>query len=178
MEYIKNVFKRPLVRIIAIAVVFIIIGAAGGGIYSTQQVPDQPIDFPHSTHVGLGLQCLYCHPAATWGPTAGIPSPQKCWGCHQQIEKESTELTKLASFVNEGKSIPWVPVFIQPDFVHFDHRPHVAKGISCESCHGEISQMRTAQPRAGQNMGWCLDCHKKMMPEDFTRLSDCSTCHY
>jgi hypothetical protein len=27
-------------------------------------------------------------------------------------------------------------------------------------------------------MGWCLDCHQTMRPQDFIRLGDCATCHY
>jgi hypothetical protein len=80
-------------------------------------------------------------------------------------------------------------VFIQPDFVFFNHRPHIAAGVNCETCHGEISRMKVAQPRAGQNMGWCLDCHRSRagevslgLPlegreEKLARLTDCATCH-
>jgi hypothetical protein len=174
----KPVWKQTWARIIAgLAVVLIITGAAGG-LYWTQKTPDQPVAFPHSIHVGLGAQCIYCHPGVTWGPTAGLPSTEKCWGCHQQIKKQSPELAKLTEFANSKKSIDWVPVAIQPDFVHFNHQPHIAAKVSCETCHGDVSKMNVAQPQPGQNMGWCLDCHKTMRPEKFTRLSDCSICHY
>ena len=71
-----------------------------------------------------------------------------------------------------------MPVFIQPDFVHFNHRPHVAAGVACETCHGDMTKETVAQAIPRQNMGWCLDCHSKQAPEKWTRLSDCSTCHY
>jgi hypothetical protein len=172
------IWKRTWVRIVAGLVVILLITGAAGGIYLTQKTPAQPIDYPHSIHIGLGAQCVYCHTGVTWGPTAGLPSAAKCWGCHQQIQKQSPELAKLAEFAKNDKAIPWVPVAIQPDFVHFNHQPHIAAKVACETCHGDVSKMKTAQPQPGQNMGWCLDCHKKMRPENFTRLSDCSICHY
>lgn len=178
MKNPKALWQRPVFRI-GIAVAFLIIlGGAAGGIYFTQLPPEQPIQFPHNVHVGLGAQCLYCHPGAVSGPVAGLPSQSKCWGCHQQIKKQSPELEKLAGFVSRREPIPWVPVAIQPDFVHFNHAPHIAAGLNCESCHGNLAAMTVAEPQKGQNMGWCLSCHQKMAPEKFTRLSDCSICHY
>jgi hypothetical protein len=159
-------------------VLLLVLAGAAGGLYLTQQAPQQPIQFPHSTHIGLGAPCLYCHPGATSGPSAGLPSIGKCWGCHQQVQKQSPELDKLKQFVQDSKPVPWVPVAIQPDFVHFNHRPHLAAGVACEDCHGDVSKMTVAKPAVVQNMGWCLECHKRMRPLDFVRLGDCATCHY
>jgi hypothetical protein len=178
MEKIKHLLSRPIIRIGIAAGLLVILGGAAGGYYLTQTPPSQPINFPHFRHIGIGAPCLYCHPGAQTGPVAGLPTASKCWGCHQQVQKRSPELDKLVSFVNKDKSIPWVPVAIQPDFVHFNHRPHISAGVNCETCHGDLSKMVTAQPQRGQSMGWCLDCHKRMRPEKIARLTDCSTCHY
>jgi hypothetical protein len=159
-------------------VLLLVLGGAAGGLYLTQIPPEQPIQFPHSVHVGIGAQCQYCHPGATSGPTAGLPSINKCWGCHQQMPANTPEKLKLKAYVDENKPIAWVPVAIQPDFVHFNHRPHISAGVACESCHGDVSKMTVAKVPFVQNMGWCLDCHKKMRPLDFVRLGDCATCHY
>jgi hypothetical protein len=178
MEKVQALLKRPLVRIGLGLVLFVILAGAAGGIYLTQVPPEQPIQFPHSTHVGIGAQCLYCHPGAATGPVAGLPTTNKCWGCHQQIPVHSAELEKLKASADAQQSIAWVPVAIQPDFVHFNHRPHIAAGVACETCHGEVGKMGVAERQSGQNMGWCLDCHKRMRPNDFVRLGDCATCHY
>lgn len=178
MEKRKAWWQRPIVRIGIGVVLFLVLAGAVGGIYLTQIPPQQPIQFPHSFHVGVGAPCLYCHPGAATGPVAGLPSSGKCWGCHQQIAKKTPELVKLAGFIERNEPIPWVPVAIQPDFVHFNHSPHIAAGVDCKTCHGDVAKMTTAVPQNGQNMGWCLDCHKKMRPQDFTRLGDCATCHY
>jgi hypothetical protein len=178
----KNIpwWLLPWVRVTAGLIVLILLGGAVGGVALSQSTPEQPIQFPHSFHVGTGMDCQYCHPGVAWGPTAGLPTAQKCWGCHQQVAKTATspELQKLAAYVKNGEEIPWVPVFIQPDFVQFNHRPHVASGVECKTCHGDMVKMTVAQPIPRQNMGWCLDCHSKQAPEKWTRLSDCATCHY
>jgi hypothetical protein len=179
-EIIVGLLKQPIVRVLIIISVLTVIGGAGWGIYQTQVPPPQPIEFRHDIHVNLGVQCLYCHPGAWRGASAGLPTQSKCWGCHQQVAKESPELDKLKQYVESGESIPWVPVWIVPDYVYFSHRPHVAAGLNCENCHGELSQMTIAEQQGVLNMGWCLDCHRERFSDDHERLvmlTDCTTCH-
>jgi hypothetical protein len=179
-EKIQAIVKRPIILIAAGIFMLFVLTAAGYGIWSTRQPPAQPIQFNHKLHLGFGLQCLYCHPGAWRQASAGLPSQTKCWGCHQQIPIKTGDQQKLADFVKSGDPIPWVPVCIQPDFVYFNHRPHIAAGVNCETCHAEISYMTVAQPQKKQNMGWCLHCHRTRAADDLeklTRLTDCSTCH-
>ncbi len=178
MEKKRAWWRNPWVPVIIVVVALSLMGNAVYALVNTQKVPAQPINFPHRLHIALGANCQYCHAGVAWGPSAGLPSTNKCWGCHQQIQKQSPELDKLAAFAKAGAEIPWVPVAIQPDFVHFNHRPHIAAGVECKACHGDLSKMTVAEPQKGQNMGWCLSCHQKMRPEKFTHLSDCSLCHY
>ncbi|HHY87386.1 MAG TPA: cytochrome c3 family protein [Chloroflexi bacterium] len=161
-----------------VLLLLILIGGAAAALVFTQQSPDQPIQFPHRTHVLIGAQCQYCHPAVAFSAEAGLPSTDKCWGCHQQIERQSEQLDILASYVESGEPIPWVPVALLPDFIHFNHLTHVDSGIACETCHGDVSQMTVAEPQTRWNMGWCLECHSRTGEENFVRLSDCATCHY
>lgn len=178
MEKKKPFWRRRIFLVIAGLFLLLILGGAAGGIYLTQIPPDQPINFPHSTHIALQIPCLYCHPGVQWGPVAGLPTTSKCMGCHQNMTVQNPETDKLKQYAAKNQEIPWVPVFIQPDFVHFNHRPHVAAGIACETCHGDLSKETVAQTIPRQNMGWCLECHQRMRPENFVRLSDCATCHY
>ncbi len=175
--------KQPL-GLIAVGIVFLAaFSLVAYGISVTQQVPEQPIQFPHRTHIGFGIQCLYCHPGAAKGPSAGIPSQAKCWGCHQQIAKTDTSplLAPLKEAVESGTLIQWVPVAQVPDFVQFNHRAHIAAGQNCENCHGDMSKVTVAQNPQIFNMGFCLNCHRKIGandPEKLTKLTDCGTCHY
>lgn len=180
-------FLQPWARIVIGLILLIVLGGAASAVVLSQSKPEQPLEFPHNTHVGLGVQCKYCHPGVDWGPTAGLPTTDKCWGCHQQVnlvkaEQNGGELPErlaiLQQYAENNEQIPWVPVAIQPDFVHFTHVGHIRAGIDCATCHGDLSDMTVAEARSGQNMGWCLECHQQMRPDDWVRLSDCSLCHY
>jgi hypothetical protein len=174
------VVKKPAFLISAGIVFVLVLSATSYGIWLTQQSPAQPIQFNHSLHLGFGVQCLYCHPGAWKGHSAGLPTETKCWGCHQQIPIKNADQQKLADAVKNNEPIQWVPVFILPDFVYFNHRPHLAYGLNCETCHGELSRMTVAQPRHDLNMGWCLHCHRTKAAGNealMTILTDCATCH-
>jgi hypothetical protein len=179
-EKFRAIVKRPIFLIAAGFLMLLLLTAAGYGLWSTQQPPAQPIQFNHQLHLGFGIQCLYCHTGAWRQASAGLPTQTKCWGCHQQIPIKNADQKMLAKYVAAGEPIPWVPVFIQPDFVYFNHRPHIAAGVNCETCHGELSYMKVAQPQNVMDMGWCLNCHRTKAandPEKLTRLTDCATCH-
>ena len=186
---IRNFFEwvlSPMGRIAVLITALSVFSLAAFGLYQTQTPPEQPIHFPHNLHVRLGVQCLYCHPGALRGPSPGLPTQTKCWGCHQQIEKtfdpNFPELSeKLVGYIERNEPIPWVPVAQVPDFVHFTHRPHIAAGLNCENCHGDMTQVEIAENPQVLNMGWCLNCHKTRFandPEKLTKLTDCGTCHY
>ena len=178
-KFVIQLLRKPLVQLGLVLMGLLLIGGLIWGIHQTQLVPSQPIQFPHSMHISLNIQCLYCHPGALRGPSPGLPTESKCWACHQQITVRNSEIDKLISYVKQSKPIAWVPVAILPDFVYFSHRPHIAAGLHCEECHGEISQMTVAVPQK-MNMGWCLNCHRSRFannPVMLTKLTDCVTCH-
>src|SRR5262245_58078926 len=103
---VRNFFEwvlTPMGRLAVLIATLTIFSLAAFGIYQTQQPPEQPIQFTHKLHVGLGIQCLYCHPGALRGPSSGLPTQTKCWGCHQQIAKTFTS-EKLAVLVNYVKN--------------------------------------------------------------------------
>jgi hypothetical protein len=115
------------------------------------------------------------------GPLAGLPSVEKCMGCHRNVqvreEKDQPDVDALLRLWEEGQPLRWAKVNDQPDFVYFSHRPHVAKGVSCEACHGDVSHMDLARPVHNMNMGFCLACHRQQAPEKVEHLVDCQTCH-
>ena len=173
----------PMGRIAVLITVLALFSLAAYGIYQTQQPPEQPIQFTHRLHVSLGVQCLYCHPGALRGPSPGLPTITKCWGCHQQVAKTQTseKLKPMREAMAANKGFVWVPVAQVPDFVHYNHRPHIAAGLNCEECHGDFTQVDIYENPQVLNMGWCLDCHKEKAagdPEKLVKLTDCGTCHY
>jgi hypothetical protein len=79
--------------------------------------------------------------------------------------------------------IAWKRVHSVPDFVAFDHRPHVAAEVDCQRCHGAIEAMERVRQESTLSMGWCVDCHRTMGGRTPTGKPvepplDCATCHY
>lgn len=191
MPNLFELLKKPVVQIGILVFLLVFVSAAIFGLYLTQVPPEQPIAFPHDIHVNQQIQCLYCHPGAWKQASSGLPTTNKCWACHGQLKKYydppvevsqwPTELQKLYDYVNTGTPIQWVPVYQVPDFVHFNHRPHVASGLNCEDCHGDMSTKTVATLEQTINMGWCINCHQDSTadnPVKQAKLLDCGTCHY
>jgi hypothetical protein len=135
--------------------------------YTTQVgvVRPQPVQFSHEHHVtGLGIDCRYCHTTVETSAVASVPSTQICMQCHSQIWADSPKLAPVRASFRTGKSIVWTRVHDLPDFVYFDHSIHVAKGVSCESCHGRVDQMPLMWRVESLHMQWCVDCHRDPGP--------------
>jgi hypothetical protein len=135
---------------------------------------EQPIAFSHARHVEqAGIDCQFCHAYARRGPVAGIPSVERCAGCHRGILTERPEIVKLLEYWEEEMPIPWIRVHDLPDYVRFSHKAHVRSGIDCAACHGDVARMDIAVQVESLSMGWCVDCHTA---RDASR--DCLICHY
>ncbi len=83
----------------------------------------------------------------------------------------------------EPDPIAWVKVHNLPDFVYFDHRPHLNAGVRCQRCHGPVETMERMRQFEDLSMGWCVNCHREanqtatpLRPVDAS--IDCVTCHY
>ncbi len=81
------------------------------------------------------------------------------------------------------RPIEWVKVHSLPDFVAFDHRPHVTAGVACQRCHGPIESMDRVRQFENLTMGWCVDCHResagiRLAGRPVDPSLDCVTCHY
>jgi len=168
--------------------------------------PVQPIAYSHRLHAGeLQIQCRYCHFGADKSRHAGIPPASVCMNCHKFVtaplgairaedelaEKEkraprpvvSAELRKLYQAVDTGTPIAWNRIHSLPDFVYFDHRPHVATGIACQQCHGPVESMERVRQVSDLTMGWCVNCHRDsnragVAGHAVNASINCSTCHY
>ena len=134
----------------------------------------QPIAFSHARHVRqAGIDCQFCHAYARRGPVAGIPSVERCVGCHRSILTERPEIMKLLDYWQEETPIPWIRIHDLPDYVRFSHKAHVRSGVDCAACHGDVAHMDVAVQVESLSMGWCLDCHTARGAS-----RDCLVCHY
>jgi hypothetical protein len=166
--------------------------------------PSQPIAYSHRLHAGeLEIACQYCHYGAERSRHAGIPPTSVCMNCHRYVTATrdqvaagvtSSEIQKLYDALGldangqrdpnkPQRAIRWRQIHHLPDFVYFDHRRHVAAGVTCQSCHGEVQAMERVAQFADLSMGWCLSCHRERNAaasrDSAHRAStDCAACHY
>jgi mono/diheme cytochrome c family protein len=143
--------------------------------------PVQPIFFSHVIHAGsFQIACQYCHAGARRASAAGLPSVERCMGCHKIVGAQGNpEIDKLKGYWERKEPIPWVRVFKVPEHARFTHKPHVRAGLQCQTCHGRVEAMEQVAARTGQNlvndllnlagapaeppkltMGWCVECHR------------------
>jgi hypothetical protein len=121
----------------------------------------QPVPFSHQHHVGgLGIDCRYCHTSVEVSSFAGIPPTKTCMNCHSQIWTGAALLEPVRQSYRTGQSLVWNRVNDLPDFVYFNHSIHIAKGVGCVTCHGEIDAMPLTARVAPLTMQWCLACHR------------------
>ncbi|WP_026262299.1 c-type cytochrome [Spirosoma panaciterrae] len=165
---LSNAFNNPTLRSIVIWLFLLVVaketidGAYGVGIQQGY-APKQPIAYSHKLHAGqYKIDCNYCHTGAQKGKNATIPAANICMNCHGVIKKESPEIQKIYTAIEENRPIEWVRVHNLPDLAYFNHAQHVNVGnVACQTCHGEIEKMEVVEARSSLTMGWCIDCHRR-----------------
>ncbi len=139
--------------------------------------------------------CMKCHKFVT--SLFAVQQEELTQADEEQRQPEqivSVELRKLydsfgldeALQPQEGvspASIPWVRVHNLPDFVYFDHRAHVAAGVTCQRCHGPVESMQRMSQFESLSMGWCVNCHRDATKNGINGQSvhastDCAVCHF
>ncbi len=169
---------KPLRMVIPVVVAVVIVAALAVLVSTSRASPvPQPIAFNHQIMVVTGgIDCVFCHSDVNRSPSAGIPSVEKCYGCHKTIATSAPEIVKVVNYYSNQQPIPWQRVNYLPSFVYFSHEAHVVAGKqNCENCHGDVAHMTVDVPVERMNMGWCLRCHTKQ--PNGQQLRDCVTCH-
>ncbi|MBI1734657.1 MAG: c-type cytochrome [Candidatus Rokubacteria bacterium] len=169
-------------------------------VVSVPGAPRQPIFFSHLIHAeSFQISCQYCHADARRSEYAGLPSVDRCMGCHKIIgATDNPEIQKIHDYFRRGAPIPWVRVFKVPEFTYFPHKAHVRAAVECQTCHGPIERMRVVGAETGPSiahdlmfviglrpppraltMGWCLDCHREQnRTRNMKAPMDCVACHH
>ncbi|MCC6445730.1 MAG: cytochrome c3 family protein [Armatimonadetes bacterium] len=164
---------RKIVLMILIAAA-VIAASASGLIGSYRPGPVQPIPFSHHLHAtNKQISCLFCHATAPTSPHASIPSVDKCLLCHNVIATNFKPIRKIKDAYDTQKPIPWVRVATIPDHVHFSHQNHIARGVDCSRCHGDVKSMDRMTLVYKLDMNFCVQCHWQNKAS-----TSCFTCHY
>jgi hypothetical protein len=164
----NNVAKISILTAVVLAGVagYVYTQVARSG-YLTGQFVDrqQPVQFSHKHHVGDdGIDCRYCHTSVETAASAGMPPTQTCMNCHSQIWADSPYLEPVRASFRENKPIEWTRVHDLPEYAYFNHSIHVAKGVGCASCHGDIANSPSVYQEHTLQMEWCLACHRDPAP--------------
>ncbi len=150
----------------------------------------------HGRHAGIPSAgtCMMCHKYVT--SSFNLLQAELTQASEEEREPAivvSDELNRLYELLDledpkqevtdETAGVPWVRVHNLPDFVAFDHRAHIAVGVTCQSCHGPVESMERVRQVESLSMGWCVDCHRESTEHGINGLAvdasiDCSTCHY
>ena len=142
---------------------------------SIRSTPQQPIPFPHKTHIAKGAECTDCHETVEKGPIAGIPSVKTCMICHSQIATTKPLIKQVTAYSDKGIDIPWQRVygFAHEAHVRFNHAPHIRAKVDCATCHGQLKDQTVAERVVDHTMGFCVNCHRQN-----NASNDCLTCHF
>ena len=171
--------------------------------------PGQPVLFSHRHHAGeLRIDCRFCHATVETSAVAGLPSAQVCLNCHSQLFTDTAMLQPVVRAATGQQPLAWTRVTRLPDHVFFNHGVHVAQGVACLACHGELGRMALTAKARRLDMRWCLDCHRDPAPRlqsrdplfaavsspdaspatesavirdphaTYAHLTNCSTCHH
>ena len=169
--------------VVVLLLTFVISSWLGQPVIFAREAPDQPIAFPHETHVKeLGMDCTFCHRTVEKEAAASVPATGLCMTCHSAVGDELEGISKMRSLYEDGRSIHWVRVHRVPDHVHFVHEAHIRyfsekEGIEakevCATCDGDVASMDKVEQVRPLKMGDCVSCHKQN-----NAPTDCATCHY
>ena len=139
--------------------------------------------------------CMNCHSIVT-APYVNAKAEEDSAAKEKRSARPiiSTELEKIyTAFGVDAKlkydaskphtPIQWVRIHNLPDFVYFDHRPHVNAGVDCAICHGPVETMERVRQVSDLTMGWCVNCHRDANINGVNNKvvhapTDCSGCHY
>lgn len=140
---------------------------------------EQPVEFDHRHHVrDDGIDCVYCHSSVETAAFAGMPSTERCMGCHSQVWRDSPELAPVRDSWCTGTPLRWKRINSVPSYVYFHHGVHVQGGVACAECHGAVENMPRVRRVHNMTMDFCLDCHRRRQDSRaITRLTTCTACH-
>lgn len=155
--------------------------------YAIYRHSPQPVNFSHKVHAEkAGQKCEDCHAFRDDGSSAGIPTLDKCAGCHSApMGTTVAEKNFIDRYVTQNREPDWKDYARQPENVWFSHATHVKLGgMKCETCHGDMGAQDGLRPYQQDRIsGYSRDIFgRPARPVSFRRqggmtMDDCVNCH-
>jgi len=149
----------------------------------------QPFSFSHKVHQGekVGMKCEDCHALRADGSFGGVPTLDKCSGCHAApMTTTAAEKILVERYVTPNREVPWLVYSRQPDNVYFPHAPHLKSGkFTCEQCHRDHGKTDKLRPyEVSRINGYGKDVWGSSISRisfsgkvDGMRMDNCVACH-
>ncbi|MSR62507.1 MAG: hypothetical protein EXS08_08685 [Planctomycetes bacterium] len=128
--------------------------------------------FSHRLHVlEEQLECVSCHESAEVEETPGMPSPDSCAVCHDELDAKLPPERAVAALF-DAQLFRGVHASALADEVVFSHLAHVGPVGNCGACHREIDANEVVDKDVAVSMEDCQRCHaEKQQP------NECQSCH-
>ena len=109
----------------------------------TDFVLPQPVPFSHEHHVaGLGINCLMCHNTVRECGEGRLAADAYLHDLPQpDLDQCRAAGAGARELCRQHSRSSWNRVYNLPDYVYFNHSIHVAKGVGCQTCHGQVDRM-------------------------------------
>jgi len=147
----------------------------GTAVYPHQELP---LRFNHGEHLALGVGCETCHvdiATSTRVRDDNFPTGSACDSCHgPQHAPDLAAPDRKCEMCHAGMKDGQVVAAVKtpPAKLHFNHKMHLSRGASCETCHGDMSKVRLATTLQLPREADCVACHDGLQAPD-----TCGTCH-
>lgn len=166
MELLKRTVTPPLLGVLAL------VACAGCLLVDALRQGERGLVFSHEIHVVQEeLACVSCHESADVAEEPGMPVPDSCAVCHDQLDEEKAPERRVAALFDE-QGFRAVHASRLEDEVRFEHLAHVAAVGECGACHRGIEHDRAIDAGIAVDMDDCTRCHaERDLPDD------CGTCH-
>jgi hypothetical protein len=154
-------------RLSAVAVALAVAACGYKPVVETAPVKQEPVTFPHSTHVDADVACAACHDMS--GATRLDPAVR-----HVTIPPQVTKAKGCSDCHDTEPKLRKAPARERAYRVNFNHVDHLKRTKDCKQCHKKLPETGDRELPAPPPMATCTGCHHHQREFADAR---CMPCH-